>query len=115
MGVSGASHPTCVPFVRIEEALESIPGIVKKLMKEFEDVMPNELPRKLPPKRAVGSRNRVAVWHETSHEGTVSQPELVKLRKQLKDMLDSGIIKPAKSPYRASVMFQKKADSSLPA
>ncbi|KAL0434743.1 UNVERIFIED_CONTAM: Retrovirus-related Pol polyprotein from transposon [Sesamum radiatum] len=29
----------------------------------------------------------------------MTQPELVELRKQLKDMLESGIIKPAKSPY----------------
>ncbi|KAL0455585.1 UNVERIFIED_CONTAM: Transposon Tf2-11 polyprotein [Sesamum latifolium] len=43
----------------------------------------------------------------------MSQPELVELRKQLKDMLESGIIKPAKSPYGAPVLFQKKADGSL--
>ncbi|KAL0295733.1 UNVERIFIED_CONTAM: hypothetical protein Scaly_3090900 [Sesamum calycinum] len=43
----------------------------------------------------------------------MSQPKLVELRKQLKEMLESSIIKPAKSPYRASVLFQKKADGSL--
>ncbi|KAL0451694.1 UNVERIFIED_CONTAM: hypothetical protein Slati_1147500 [Sesamum latifolium] len=43
----------------------------------------------------------------------MSQPELVELRKQLKEMLESGIIKPAKSPYGAPVLFQKKADGSL--
>ncbi|KAK4390469.1 Transposon Tf2-12 polyprotein [Sesamum angolense] len=43
----------------------------------------------------------------------MSQPELVELRKQLKEMLESGIIKPAKSLYGAPVLFQKKADGSL--
>ncbi|KAL2251721.1 UNVERIFIED_CONTAM: Gag-Pol polyprotein [Sesamum indicum] len=43
----------------------------------------------------------------------MSQPELVELRKQLKDMLESRIIKPAKSPYGAPILFQKKADGSL--
>ncbi|KAL0408361.1 UNVERIFIED_CONTAM: hypothetical protein Sradi_1770500 [Sesamum radiatum] len=42
----------------------------------------------------------------------MSQPELVELRKQLKEMLESGIIKPAKSPYKAPVLFQKKVDGS---
>ncbi|KAL0386192.1 UNVERIFIED_CONTAM: RNA-directed DNA polymerase [Sesamum radiatum] len=42
------------------------------------------------------------------------QPELVDLRKQLKEMLESGIIKPAKSLYGEQVLFQKKADGSLP-
>ncbi|KAL2235936.1 UNVERIFIED_CONTAM: RNA-directed DNA polymerase [Sesamum indicum] len=41
------------------------------------------------------------------------QPELVELRKPLKDMLESGIIKPTKSPYGAPVLFHKKADGSL--
>ncbi|KAL0386373.1 UNVERIFIED_CONTAM: hypothetical protein Slati_4605300 [Sesamum latifolium] len=43
----------------------------------------------------------------------MSQLELVKLRKQLKDILESGIIKPAKLPYGALVLFHKKADGSL--
>ncbi|KAL2235791.1 UNVERIFIED_CONTAM: Transposon Tf2-12 polyprotein [Sesamum indicum] len=43
----------------------------------------------------------------------MSQPELVELRKQLKDMLESRIIKPAKLPYGVPVLFQKKADGSL--
>ncbi|KAL0449361.1 UNVERIFIED_CONTAM: hypothetical protein Slati_1492500 [Sesamum latifolium] len=38
----------------------------------------------------------------------MSQPELVELRKQLKEMLESGIIKPAKSSYGAPVLFQRR-------
>ncbi|KAL0322026.1 UNVERIFIED_CONTAM: Retrovirus-related Pol polyprotein from transposon gypsy [Sesamum calycinum] len=43
----------------------------------------------------------------------MSQPELVELRKQLKEILESGIIEPTKSSYGAPVLFQKKADGSL--
>ncbi|KAL0282360.1 UNVERIFIED_CONTAM: hypothetical protein Sangu_2954900 [Sesamum angustifolium] len=53
-GASGTNHPTCaLRFEEIEQASGPIPGVIKKLLKEFEDVMPDELPRKLPPKRAV--------------------------------------------------------------
>ncbi|KAL0434185.1 UNVERIFIED_CONTAM: hypothetical protein Slati_2752800 [Sesamum latifolium] len=43
----------------------------------------------------------------------ISQLELVELKKQLNDMLESGMIKPAKSSYGATILFQKKADGSL--
>ncbi|KAL0394973.1 UNVERIFIED_CONTAM: RNA-directed DNA polymerase [Sesamum latifolium] len=112
------SEPSCLYSLRfdeIEETSGSIPGVVNKLLKEFEDVMPDEMPCKLPPKRVVDHEIELILGTKSSTKAPyrMLQPELVELRKQLKDMLESGIIKPAKSPYRASVLFQKKADGSL--
>ncbi|KAL0385858.1 UNVERIFIED_CONTAM: hypothetical protein Sradi_2980100 [Sesamum radiatum] len=61
--------------------------------------MPDELPRKLPPKRAVDHEIEVVPGTEPPARAPyrMSQPELVELRKQLKDILESGIIKPGKS------------------
>ena len=39
--------------------------------------------------------------------------KLVELRRQLKDLLDAGLIQPLKAPYGAPVLFQKKQDGSL--
>ncbi|KAL0293503.1 UNVERIFIED_CONTAM: RNA-directed DNA polymerase [Sesamum radiatum] len=77
--------------------------------------MPDELPRKLPPKRAVDHEIELVPGTKPPARAPyqMSQPELVELRKQLKEMLESGIIKPAKSPYGAPVLFQKMADGSL--
>ncbi|KAL0458925.1 UNVERIFIED_CONTAM: RNA-directed DNA polymerase [Sesamum latifolium] len=77
--------------------------------------MPDELPRKLPPKRTVDHEIELVPGTKPPARAPyrMSQPELVELRKQLKEMLESGIIKPAKSPYGAPVLFQKKADGSL--
>ncbi|KAL0385853.1 UNVERIFIED_CONTAM: RNA-directed DNA polymerase [Sesamum radiatum] len=112
---SEPSYLCTLRFDEIEEASGPIPGVIKKLLKEFEDVMPDELPRKLPPKRAVDPEIELVPGTKppTRAPYRMTQPELVELRKQLKDMLGSGIIKPAKSPYGASVLFQKKADGSL--
>ncbi|KAL2245999.1 UNVERIFIED_CONTAM: Retrovirus-related Pol polyprotein from transposon [Sesamum indicum] len=88
---------------------------IKNLLKEFEDVMSDELPRKLPPKRAVDHEIELVPGTRPPARAPyrMSQPELVEFRKQLKDMLESGIIKPAKSSYGTPVLFQKKADGSL--
>ncbi|XP_017621263.1 uncharacterized protein LOC108465452 [Gossypium arboreum] len=43
----------------------------------------------------------------------MSPPELEELRKQLKELLDAGFIRPSKSPYGAPVLFQKKHDGSF--
>jgi len=40
-------------------------------------------------------------------------PELAELRKQLDELLSAGFIRPAKAPYGAPVLFQKKKDGSL--
>ena len=39
--------------------------------------------------------------------------ELLELRKQLKELLDSGMIQPSRAPFGAPVLFQKKHDGSL--
>ena len=43
----------------------------------------------------------------------MAPPELEELRRQLKELLDSGFIQPSKAPYGAPVLFQKKHDGSL--
>ncbi|KAL0406139.1 UNVERIFIED_CONTAM: hypothetical protein Slati_3927800 [Sesamum latifolium] len=87
-------------FDEIEDASGPISGVIKKSLKEFEDVMPDELPRKLPSKRAVDHKIKLVPGTKPPARAPyrMSQPEPVELRKQLKDMLESGIIKPAKSP-----------------
>ncbi|KAL0430805.1 UNVERIFIED_CONTAM: RNA-directed DNA polymerase [Sesamum radiatum] len=78
--------------------------------------MPDELPWKLPPKRAMDHEIELVPGTKPPARAPyrMTQLELVEHRKQLKDMLESCIIKPSKSPYGAPVLFQKKADGSLP-
>ncbi|KAL0292419.1 UNVERIFIED_CONTAM: hypothetical protein Sradi_6989000 [Sesamum radiatum] len=83
---------------------------MKKLLREFEDVMPDELPRKLPPKMTVDHEIELVPGTKPLARAPyrMSQPELVELRKQLKDMLESGIIKPAKSLNGARSYFRRR-------
>jgi len=43
----------------------------------------------------------------------MSLMELVELRKQLKELIDTRFIHSSKAPYGAPILFQKKADESL--
>ncbi|KAK8933505.1 hypothetical protein KSP39_PZI015300 [Platanthera zijinensis] len=86
---------------------EEVHPLVEQVLKENQDVMPAKLPNKLPPRR------------EVDHEIVLEQgakplamaayrmapPELEELRKQLKELLDTGKIRPSKSLYGAPVLF----------
>ncbi|GKV30882.1 hypothetical protein SLEP1_g39653 [Rubroshorea leprosula] len=71
-----------------------VPQEVQGILHEFEDVMPPELPKKLPPGREVD--------HAIELESL-----------QLKELLDARFIRPSKAPYGALVLFQKKHDGTL--
>ncbi|KAL0448456.1 UNVERIFIED_CONTAM: hypothetical protein Slati_1402000 [Sesamum latifolium] len=108
---SKPSYLCTLRFDEIEEASGTIPGVVKRLLKEFEDVMLDELPWKLPPKRAVDHEIELVPGTKPPARALyrMSQPELVDLRKQLKDILESGIIKPAKSrPMERRSCFRRR-------
>ncbi|XP_022864277.1 uncharacterized protein LOC111384248 [Olea europaea var. sylvestris] len=87
----------------------------KLLIQEFEDIMPEELAKKLPPRRTIDHEIELIPGAKPPARAPyhMSQPKLEELRKQLGEMLESRIIVPAKSPYGAPVLFQKKADGSL--
>lgn len=76
-------------------------------MERFRDVMPPELSKRLPPKREVdhkielvpGATPPVAVPYR------MAPLELEELRRQLKELMDMGYIRPSKAPYGASILF----------
>lgn len=99
----------------IEETSGKVPLKINEVLTKFEDVMPEKLPKKLPPRRDVNHKIELLPGTEPSAKAPyrMSQPELSELRKQLKELLDAGLIVPVKSPFGAPVLFQKKQDGSL--
>ncbi|GKU97925.1 hypothetical protein SLEP1_g10998 [Rubroshorea leprosula] len=79
------------------------------------DVMPPELLKKLPPRREVDHAIELELGSKPPAMGPyrMAPPELEELRKQLKELLDAGFIRPSKTPYRTLVLFQKKHDVTL--
>ncbi|XP_055806925.1 uncharacterized protein LOC129875680 [Solanum dulcamara] len=94
---------------------EALPPCIEKVLEENKDVMPEYFPRHLPPRHEVD--HRIALdpgarlpAYPPYH---MDPPELEEKKKQLKELLEAGLIRPSKAPYGASVLFQKKKDVSL--
>ncbi|KAE8706830.1 cytochrome P450 78A7-like [Hibiscus syriacus] len=94
---------------------EKVPREVGQVLAEFRDVMPTELPKHLPPKREVDHKIELVPNAEppTKASYRMAPPELEELRKQMKELLDAGYIRPSKAPFGAPVLFQRKHDGSL--
>ena len=113
-----------VVVVRIEQ-MEGIRGEARKdgpllrhirdLLGKYKDVLTNELPQELPPKKEIDHKIGVILGSEPPSKAPyrLNQKKLLKLKKQLDDLLSRGYIRPSKSPYRALVLFVDKMDGKL--
>ena len=93
------------------EVLDSVAGILK----DFRDIMPSELPKELPPRRPIDHNIELLPGAKPPAQVPyrMARAELLELRKQLKELLDSSMIQPSRAPFGAPVLFQKKHDRSL--
>ncbi|KAH0693436.1 hypothetical protein KY285_020533 [Solanum tuberosum] len=93
----------------------ALPPCIEKVPFDNRDMMPEELPQRLPPQREVDHKIEL-VPGAKPHAMTpyrMTPPELEELRKQLKELLDAGHIRLSKAPFGAPVLFQKKKEGTL--
>ena len=92
-----------------------VPTEIKNMLEEFKDVMPPELLKNLPPRREVDHEIELEPGARPPTTGLyqMAPHELEELRRQLKELLDAGFIRPSKAPFGAPVLFQKKHDGSI--
>uniref|UniRef100_A0A803QPS3 Reverse transcriptase domain-containing protein n=1 Tax=Cannabis sativa TaxID=3483 RepID=A0A803QPS3_CANSA len=103
-------------LVEIKPAqMVEVPDPFAELLREFANTMPDELPKELPPKRAIDHRIELEPGAVLPAKAPykMGPRELEELRRQLNEMVDSGFIQPSKAPNGAPILFQKKADGSL--
>jgi hypothetical protein len=82
-----------------------------RIVLEFPDVFPEELPG-LPPERKVEFAIELIPGTApiSKRAYRVSEPELVELKKQIDELLEKGYIRPSTSPWAAPVLFVEKKD-----
>jgi predicted aspartyl protease len=85
--------------------------IISKLVNEYCDVFPDDLPKGLPPERFIEHHIKLEPGSQPTFRNynRLSPQDLDELKVHLKDLLDHGFIRAAHSPYGAPVLFAKKA------
>ncbi|CAI7878626.1 unnamed protein product [Closterium sp. NIES-53] len=90
-----------------ERKMLELPPTIQKLLEEFEDVLPDDLPDQLPPYRT----HQHEIIEEPGSKPTFRAPyrlsptELADMKKQIEYLLDKGLIRPSTSPY--ATVFSK--------
>ena len=74
-----------------------------------------ELPKELPPRWPIDHRIELLFGTKPPAQASyrMSPAELLEQRKQLRELLDVGLIQPLRALYGAPMLFQKKHDDSL--
>jgi hypothetical protein len=88
---------------------ESNPTEEIRIVSEFPDVFPEELPG-MPPERKVEFAIELIPGTApiSKRAYRVSRPELVELKKKIDELLEKGYIRPSTSPWAAPVLFVEK-------
>jgi hypothetical protein len=92
---------------------ESNPIETIRIVSEFPDVFPKELPG-MPPERKVEFAIELIPCTApiSKRDYRVSGPELVELKKQIDELLEKGYIRPSTSPWAAPMLFVEKKDGT---
>jgi hypothetical protein len=92
---------------------ESNPIEAIRIVSEFPDVFPEELPG-MPPERKVEFAIELITCTApiSKRAYRMSRPELVELKKQIDGLLEKGYIRPSTSPWAAPVLFVEKKDGT---
>ena len=111
--VVNSEHPST--SVNLTEEAIKANALRQRLLNEFRDVFPEELPPGLPPQREVDHRIELLPGTKPPSRPTyhMSAVELTELKKQLEELLTAGFIRPSKSPFGAPILFVKKKDGTM--
>jgi hypothetical protein len=95
------------------DSSEVDPIEIIKVVSEFPDVFPKNLPG-MPPERKVEFAIELLPGTAPIFKRAyiISRPELVELKKQIDELLEKGYIRPSTSPWAAPVLFVEKKDGT---
>jgi len=87
----------------------------QQLLHEYRDVFPADLPSGLPPARSVDHRIELKPGSAPTNRPTyrMSPTELDEVKKQIDQLMESGFIRPSKSPFGAPLLLVKKKDGTM--
>jgi hypothetical protein len=95
------------------ESTDADPLETIKVVSEFLDVFPKDLPGMPPERKVEFAKDLLPGTTPISKRGyRVSGPELVQFKKQIDELSEKGYIRPSTSPWAAPVLFVEKKDGT---
>ncbi|KAL3692137.1 hypothetical protein R1sor_005788 [Riccia sorocarpa] len=90
-------------------------GELRDILSEYSDILTDELPEELPPRREVDHKIELVPGSAPPSKAAyrMNQPEMLELKRQLGELMDRGYIRTSKSPFGAPVLFAKKKDGKM--
>ncbi|CAI7895737.1 unnamed protein product [Closterium sp. NIES-53] len=108
-------NPLVMAAAEEEKPSSELPAVVKEVLEQYKDIMPDDLSAGVPPART----HEHEIVEEPGAKPVSRAPyrlsptELTDMKKQIEYLLDRQLIRPSTSPYGAPVLFTPKPDSSL--
>uniref|UniRef100_A0A0G4F583 Reverse transcriptase domain-containing protein n=1 Tax=Chromera velia CCMP2878 TaxID=1169474 RepID=A0A0G4F583_9ALVE len=105
------------PFCEYEKVIASpsLHPAAREILKENKKLFLDEIP-KLPPRKGdldFKIELELGAWPPAKPPHCLSYAELEEMKKQLKDYVDRGFIRPSTSPFGAPAFFMKKKDGTF--
>ncbi|GJP42069.1 hypothetical protein CLOM_g1661 [Closterium sp. NIES-68] len=99
----------------INKLYASVPDDLVKIIREYPEIFPDDLPSGLPPERPQDHKIELEPGAQPTvrTQWRLTQPELQELRNQLDYLLAKGFIRPSTSPFAAPILFTPKKDGGL--
>ena len=94
---------------------QHLPLVLSKLLQEFQDVFPDELPPGLPPKRGIEHRIDLIPGAPLPNKAPyrVNPEETKEIQRQVQKLLDKGHVRESLSPCAVPVILVPKHDGSM--
>ena len=98
-----------------ETSKEKFREETKRIVKDFQDVFPADLPTHLPVARIVDHRIELVPGSEPPSRPMfrMSPTEIDEIKKQVTELQEKGLIQPSQSPYGAPILLVKKKDGGF--
>ena len=100
-GLRKGDHTYVAEMIEINSDKQvEVPDAIAPKMTRFDDIMPPELPKTLPPRRQTYHQIELVPGSRPPAQAPyrMTTPEFRELRKQLTELLDAGLVQPFKSP-----------------
>ena len=104
-----------LPAGQQADSTQPLPDSIQRVLTEFADVMPDQLPAGLPPSRGIHHSIPLVPGSQVPQRRSyrLSPREFQEAQRQISELMSLGLIQPSSSPFCSPVLFVPKKDTDV--